>query len=262
MVSIKSNQVRQRVKMLASVVLTILLVGQKVVAQKGEDIFDFGVCPKSHPFAFQSGQQCCSERITDSDCRGEAIKCNSNSCEDHSYCCADCCKGSCRVGEDLQIENLSADYDGKYYATKYLEANRPIFEGSYERDGKCIWWHRLYRHWWIGYCDDIGDNAGFAYINEDLGCPSECTPEVEIGVFPCPEKSMTWRRGGSNEVITGVLVNASIGRFVGASAAVELDSTSGTVGIDNAVNQDGTSYKQNCRFVRRNGNFVCVKKNQ
>ena len=53
---------------------------------------------------------------------------------------------------------------------------------------KCLWWHRQYHHWWIGPCDKIGKNEGYAYIDEDVSCP-------QGGI---------WRRGGSDEFINDV----------------------------------------------------------
>ncbi len=37
---------------------------------------------------------------------------------------------------------------------------------------KCIWWYREYRHWWIGPCENVGTNSGYAYIYPDVRCPS------------------------------------------------------------------------------------------
>jgi hypothetical protein len=37
--------------------------------------------------------------------------------------------------------------------------NRPVFLNG---KGKCMWWHE-YRHWWMGTCDNIGLNQGYAY---------------------------------------------------------------------------------------------------
>ena len=52
----------------------------------------------------------------------------------------------------------------------------------------CIWWHRLYRHWWLGDCRKRGNNHGFAYLGPDETCPHD----GEEG---------EWRRGGSDEVL-------------------------------------------------------------
>jgi hypothetical protein len=29
---------------------------------------------------------------------------------------------------------------------------------------KCVWWHQQYRHWWVGPCENVGTNSGFAYL--------------------------------------------------------------------------------------------------
>ena len=136
--------------MITLMLLSIFLLGQKVAAEEEEEaIFDFGICPESHPFAFKSGQKCCSERSNwpDTVCKGITIDCDSSSCEDHSSCCGQCCPSfkisSCFARESLKIENLSPDYDGSYFTTKKLEANRPIFEGLGEQESKCMWWHRF-----------------------------------------------------------------------------------------------------------------------
>jgi len=52
----------------------------------------------------------------------------------------------------------------------------------------CIWWHKLYRHWWLGDCRKRGNNHGFAYLQPDKTCPHGDT-EGE------------WKRGGSDEVL-------------------------------------------------------------
>ena len=54
----------------------------------------------------------------------------------------------------------------------------------------CLWWHKPYRHWWIGHCRNRGDNNGLAYLNPDVLCPHE-------------GKSGDWRRGGSDTELPG-----------------------------------------------------------
>ena len=142
----------------------------------------------------------------------------------------------------------------------YIEANRPIFSGLNERTGKCLWWHHQYRHWWIGPCDLISQNAGFAYIQEDVSCPGKCkTEEGADGMHYCSsEESMTWRRGGSDEIIINVKMRIET---IAASPAggSEVTETTSSIGIS-AVIQDGTRYKQSCRFRYVQGKFVCVTK--
>jgi hypothetical protein len=45
----------------------------------------------------------------------------------------------------------------------------------------------------MGKCENVGQNAGYAYLSSDETCP--LVPEyLELGV---------WRRGGSNKLLTG-----------------------------------------------------------
>ena len=235
-----------------------------------EDILNFGVCPTSHPFAFNYGQKCCSGKgsltqWTEQSCDGNAIYCDSSSCDD-SWPCSHC-PATLRIGcysyGILRIENLSPFYDGEYYFNSnkeeywHLEANRPIFQGINVAEGNCLWWHSLYRHWWIGPCQNIGTNNGFAYIAEDIGCPLLCET-IKNGECRA-SNPMTWRRGDSNEVISNVKIYIDCGAAASAGGQEVIETTS-SVGV-NAVIQDNKRYKQSCRFVYRNGGFVCVKKN-
>jgi hypothetical protein len=103
--------------------------------------------------------------------------------------------------------------------------------------GKCIWWNKEYRRWWVGPCQNVGGNAGFAYINEDA---------------PCPYTTI-WRRGGSNEIISGVQ-NFIV--QVASAGAQKVDELTATVGV-NAIIQNRT-YKQKCKFTYRNGKIRCL----
>ena len=250
---------------LTTILFTILLVctEQMVKAVEDGDILDFGVCPISHPYAFQSGQACCSEQSTwtqwtQTFCNGDAIYCDTFSCEDLVTCPFRCppFERGCKSESTFTITNLSLGYDGEYFSDSednYIEANRPIFSGLNERTGKCMWWHHQYRHWWIGPCDLIGQNAGFAYIQEDVSCPAECKKEKGADC-----SSMTWRRGGSDEVIFNVKMGW-YGYSVSPAGGSEVAETTSSIGI-NAVIQDGTRYKQSCRFRYVQGKFVCVTK--
>jgi hypothetical protein len=154
---------------------------------------------------------------------------------------------------------MPTEYNGHYgldCQNIFLEGNRAIFE----KDGKCVWWHRQYRHWWIGPCENVGWNAGYAYAEED---------------FDCPDLEQTWRRGGSNEILHGACVlveqltpavedvsstSYSSQFHSGEKPASNSDGyapkqTSATVGV-NAVIRNGR-YKQICRPVYRNGRFRC-----
>ena len=61
----------------------------------------------------------------------------------------------------------------------------------------CIWWHKQYRHWWLGDCRKRGNNHGFAYLGPDETCPHD-GGEGE------------WKRGGSDEVLKAGKVTAAV----------------------------------------------------
>jgi hypothetical protein len=132
---------------------------------------------------------------------------------------------------------MTPEYDGAYhndYQNIFLEGNRAVFE----KNGTCVWWHRQYRHWWIGPCENVGLNVGYAYGEED---------------FVCPYSVKTWRRGGSNEILHGARVFLSI--FVPYSGGHILEQSSTTAAV-NAVIRNG-HYKQTCRPIYRSGRFRC-----
>jgi hypothetical protein len=134
---------------------------------------------------------------------------------------------------------MSPEYDGYYHQLKnFLEGNRPVFEMT----GNCVWWHQQYRHWWVGPCENVGLNSGYAYAKEDVDCPSD---------------EQTWRRGGSDEFLNGVHVSLSQSFAAPApeASAVLLDETSPTAPV-NAIIRNGR-YKQTCRPVYKNGKFKC-----
>ena len=229
--------------------------------EEGEDIYDFGLCPHSHRYAFHYGQKCCSEfsSWSDSSCEGDTIDCNSSTCEERYPCCVPRRSGECYSRESFRIENLSPEYDGIYESTSRLEANRPIYNGLNEREEECMWWHLPTRHWWIGKCEDIGENVGYAYIDEDLSCPTYCIREVIEETSSCTEKLPTWKSGDSNEIINGAKIITNPGKIYPSGSAAEptYEATS-SAGV-NSIIQD-TRYRQRCRFKRRNGVYVCVKK--
>ncbi len=169
------------------------------------------------------------------DCEGEAVYCSEPPCEDFENVCA--CR-DCGPHNYVNVQNMSSEYDGKYgfdYFSGFLEGNRPVFE----RNGKCVWWHRQYRHWWVGPCENVGLNAGYAYAEED---------------FSCPRGDQVWRRGGSNEIIHNAIAYFEI---YAAAGGLEPDQSSSTAGV-NAIIRNGR-YKQTCRPVYRNGSFRCSK---
>ena len=58
-------------------------------------------------------------------------------------------------------------------------------------DEACVSWHGRFEHWWMTSCDDIGQNNGWAWLEENVRCPYLGT---------------TWRRGGSDRVLSSKLV--------------------------------------------------------
>lgn len=70
----------------------------------------------------------------------------------------------------------------------YMNVNdRPV----YHNDGEtCIWWEKQFRHWWLGLCDQFGENNGFAYLHPDC-----VTPHVV-------KSGKNWKRGGSDQVLS------------------------------------------------------------
>ncbi len=130
---------------------------------------------------------------------------------------------------------MAPEYDGHYSASLkngYLEGNRIV----YEKNGKCVWWHRQYRHWWVGPCENVGLNDGYAYAESDVECPS----------------GSLWRRGGSDEYLHSAEV---AWRILASAGGYEPHQSSGTAGV-NAVIRNGR-YKQTCRPVYRYGRFRC-----
>jgi hypothetical protein len=135
---------------------------------------------------------------------------------------------------------MSPEYNGQYKffdlkgfsVQGFLEGNRPV----YEKNGKCVWWHRQYRHWWVGPCENVGLNAGYAYAENDIECPF----------------GSLWRRGGSDEILHNVQIEVMV---IASSGGDIPNRSSGTAGV-NAVIRNGR-YKQTCRPVYRNGRFRC-----
>jgi hypothetical protein len=87
--------------------------------------------------------------------------------------------------------------------------------------------------------------ASHIYIEQDFTCPISRNGD-----------QMIWRRGGSDDVIPDVetFISISMDRVAGAKQQVRL---SGTAGV-NAIIRNGR-YRQECRFVYRNGQFKCEK---
>ena len=100
----------------------------------------------------------------------------------------------------LNFEN--EEYNSNYTASfQNLEKsvfvnNRPIMKSG---KGHCIWWHES-RNWWIGPCENVGQNTGYAFLETDLKCPSTSnnvwTPNFGI-----------WKEAATNEVLNGVTIS-------------------------------------------------------
>jgi hypothetical protein len=131
---------------------------------------------------------------------------------------------------------MSTEYNGHYqfdFHSGFLEGNRPV----YQNNRNCVWWHRQYRHWWVGPCENVGLNDGYAYIEQDVNCV--------IG-------GVEMRRGGTDEIIHGAYINMYLSA---AAGGWKPDQSSSTAGV-NAIIRNGR-YKQTCRMVYKNGRFSC-----
>jgi hypothetical protein len=172
-------------------------------------------------------------------CQGEAVNCLSPPCEEFKIKCAR------RHLDYFYFENASPEYSKSDFIRCFngcsLESNQQVFKS----DDKCVWWHLQYHHWWVGPCEKVGLNDGYAYGEEDVDCPTDVK---------------TWRRGGSNEILQVAIVQLfpQEGGFASSpSSADEPDESSGTAGV-NLITRNG-QYKQICRPVYRNGRFRCSK---
>jgi hypothetical protein len=134
---------------------------------------------------------------------------------------------------------------------EYLSANRPV----YIKDDKCIWWHKEYRHWWFGPCENVGGNAGHAYIEEDVSCPF--LTDVNKPIRGTNETlELTFRRGGSDEIITGVKIHLYTELYSGFAVSTSTEDLSGAAGLTFTI--QNLRYKQKCKFSYRNGNLKCL----
>ncbi len=221
------------------IILFFVLQSQAGRIKREPDTYDFDVCPESHPYAFSRGHKCCSQQNLDEPefwisnaCQADSIACPGSHCEDSEDKCF----------LDLKVSGDS-NHNGYYNKIIYSEGNRPIY--LIEDGDLCIWWHQPYRHWWIGDCENIGTNSGFAYLQEDSSCPNTPNPS-----------NPTWRRGGSDEILNEFELTAEKSPLeaVGVLSVI----FSGTAGV-NVIIREG-KYKQSCRFVyNRNGKFKCEK---
>ena len=67
------------------------------------------------------------------------------------------------------------------FLTQYMDGKQIFVSDAY-----CVWWHREFRHWWIGDCQNVGTNSGYAYIDSDERCPIapmiQVVPDKESGI--------------------------------------------------------------------------------
>ena len=91
---------------------------------------------------------------------------------------------------DQVVAKGFTSYSGLYVKQK---SQRKIEEIVYRLENKCIWWHKPYRHWWVGECTNLGENSGFAWLAPDSLCPIQ-------------DKAGDWRRGGSGETLEDGIV--------------------------------------------------------
>jgi hypothetical protein len=130
---------------------------------------------------------------------------------------------------------MSPEYNGRYPClTGFLEGNRPIFE----KNGKCVWWHQQHGSWWVGPCEKVGLNDGYAYAKEDVDCP---------------HITRVWRRCGSDAILRDVKVELNV--QCASSAAGETHQSSATAPV-NYIIRNGY-YKQTCQLVYRRRKFRC-----
>ena len=210
----------------------------------------FNLCPQSHPVAFRGGQKCCKNEVDWSAnvCDGEEIDCSDHCCERlDSYC----------EFETAFNKTQNRKFNGLYsQVDDVLEANRTV----YQKNDSCVWWHRGGRHWWIGHCQNIGTDSGYAYLEEDYYCPYG-----NGGVL-----KGTWRKGDNNKIIKGI--DVVDGRTFEArkhnlpqqgsaqdAVAVAVEDGTATTGV-NEVQQDKT-YRQPCKPKFVSGRFLCDKAN-
>jgi len=194
---------------------------------------DFYLCPPSHPRAFDFGRKCCKPDLyktpswSEASCKGEVIYCSGLACEDDETQCINL----------ISIEGTeNKEFDGGYKPTNYSEANRPVYASG----ENCMWWYRAERHWWIGSCENVGTNEGFAYLEQDFDCPGKFE-----GI---------WRSGITNEVLSFQHVVAASAPVAGSDVSTFLGGTSGV----NVVKQN-RRYRQTCKPKPIRGQFRCEK---
>ena len=112
--------------------------------------------------------------------------------------------------EQLMVEGFAFDDSGLYIKQNNSGSIEDSSKGrKLERDyyrheklqHRCIWWHKLYRHWWIGRCNSLGENQGHAYLVPDTLCPHQGKPgEWHRGGIDTPLESGIVREAKPNDL--------------------------------------------------------------
>jgi len=99
-------------------------------------------------------------------------------------------------------ENFTAatSLNGPYSVMDDDWANERVVYRHELNSQACIWWHKQYRHWWVGDCRKKGLNHGYAWIEPDIDCPTDLSDD---GHPPL------WRRSGTDEPLPLVGVRRS-----------------------------------------------------
>ena len=103
-------------------------------------------------------------------------------------------------------------FNGRYklMETTPQGASRGVYKGvKGPVEDYCIWWHKPYRHWWIGNCRKVPNNHGYAWLK-----PREA-------VCPTDGAQGQWRRGGTDAVLpVGQVINIDSSPPAGTSSCV------------------------------------------
>ena len=83
--------------------------------------------------------------------------------------------------------NFNRNYDGLYVEQSITSSQ--CLRGYYKKGINCIWWHKEYRHWWIGDCNNRPENVGHAWLEPDVTCPNQAGSD--------------WRKSGTDEELNG-----------------------------------------------------------
>ena len=95
-----------------------------------------------------------------------------------------------------------SQFNGAYSVMDDDWANERVVYRHEKYTQGCIWWHKQYRHWWIGDCRKKGLNHGYAWLEPDLACPSDTGADEGLPL---------WRRGGTDEALPLVGIKRSSG---------------------------------------------------